>query len=170
MLCVCVYYPGMGHHTWPHITSFRFISVLFSETRLKELRGTLSIRWQQKRQFGHNNRLSAERVIEHICNKCHAGEAVIRCLDCVLLDTDFLYGSCDIEAHKKNVFHNREAIFHGYLEHIPMTKAVVLDDNGQPHFCEQGIFIHKIFVEQRVIPQIFFVERLCQWKIFKLLT
>jgi len=85
-------------------------------------------------------KLSAERVIKHICNKCHAGEAFIRCLDCVPLDMEFLCGSCDIEAHKKNVFHNREAIFHGYLEPIPHTTAVVLDDNGQPHFCEQGMF------------------------------
>ncbi|KAG1955364.1 hypothetical protein F2P79_008456 [Pimephales promelas] len=29
------------------------------------------------------------------------------------------------------------AIFHGYLEPIPPTKAVVVDGNGQPHFCEQ---------------------------------
>ncbi|KAG5278593.1 hypothetical protein AALO_G00100640 [Alosa alosa] len=33
--------------------------------------------------------------------------------------------------------HARVAIFHGYLEPIPNTKAVVVDGNGQPHFCEQ---------------------------------
>ncbi len=34
----------------------------------------------------------------------------------------------------KNVFHGREALFHGYLEPIPPTKAVVMGENGQPHF------------------------------------
>ncbi|KAK7172415.1 hypothetical protein R3I93_004674 [Phoxinus phoxinus] len=50
---------------------------------------------------------------------------------------EFLCGECDLEAHKKNVFHGREALFHGYLEPIPPTKAVVMGENGQPHFCEQ---------------------------------
>ncbi|KAL0973530.1 hypothetical protein UPYG_G00205490 [Umbra pygmaea] len=50
---------------------------------------------------------------------------------------EFLCGGCDLEAHKKNVFHDREALFHGYLEPIPPTKAVNMGDNGQPHFFEQ---------------------------------
>ncbi|KAL1276806.1 hypothetical protein QQF64_036429 [Cirrhinus molitorella] len=69
------------------------------------------------------------------------------------VDTEFLCGSCDIEAHKKNVFHNREAIFHGYLEPIPPTKAVVLDDNGQPHFCEQGRY--DVCLPRKVCPSCF---------------
>ncbi|XP_077057397.1 uncharacterized protein LOC143710319 [Siphateles boraxobius] len=82
-------------------------------------------------------KLSAERDFYQKCHRCGAGEAVIRCLDCVPLDMEYLCGGCDMEAHKKNVFHGREAIFHGYLESIPPTKAVVMGENGQPHFCEQ---------------------------------
>lgn len=149
-VCVFVHYSLLCVRTfqvWVTIlghTSHPFLS-FFSETRLQELRGTLTsveytvatekTVWAQRQVFANvraktarpvllDAKLSAERVIEHICNKCNAGEAVIRCLDCVPLDTEFLCGSCDIEAHKKNVFHNREAIFHGYLEPIPPTKAV----------------------------------------------
>ncbi|KAL0973532.1 hypothetical protein UPYG_G00205520 [Umbra pygmaea] len=82
-------------------------------------------------------KLSAERDVNQKCHRCGAGEAVIRCLDCVPLDMEFLCGGCDLEAHKKNVFHDREALFHGYLEPIPPTKAVNMGDNGQPHFFEQ---------------------------------
>ncbi len=167
LLCVCALSRyGSPYLATRHVLSFPF----FSERRLQELRGTLTsveypvatekTVWAQRQVLADvraktarpvllDAKLSAERVIEHICNKCHAGEAVIRCLDCVPLDTEFLCGSCDIEAHKKNVFHNREAIFHGYLEPIPPTKAVVLDDNGQPHFCEQGMFIQQFLLTSK---------------------
>ncbi|KAL1252695.1 hypothetical protein QQF64_017388 [Cirrhinus molitorella] len=46
-----------------------------------------------------------------------------------------------------------EAIFHGYLEPIPPTKAVVLDDNGQPHFCEQGRY--NVCLPRKVCPTCF---------------
>ncbi|XP_039506940.1 uncharacterized protein LOC120462377 isoform X3 [Pimephales promelas] len=82
-------------------------------------------------------KLSAERDVNQKCHRCGAGEAVIRCLDCVPLDMEYLCGGCDMDAHKRNVFHGREALFHGYLEPIPPTKAVVMGENGQPHFCEQ---------------------------------
>lgn len=55
-------------------------------------------------------KLSAERDVNQKCHRCGAGEAVIRCLDCVPLHMEFLCGGCDMEAHKKNVFHNREAL------------------------------------------------------------
>ncbi len=92
-------------------------------------------------------KLSAERDVNQKCHRCGAGEAVIRCLDCVPLDMEFLCGGCDLEAHKKNVFHGREALFHGYLEPIPPTKAVVMGENGQPHFCEQGMCLLSISVD-----------------------
>ncbi|KAL3063616.1 hypothetical protein OYC64_000032 [Pagothenia borchgrevinki] len=41
-----------------------------------------------------------------------------------------------MEAHKRNIFHDREAVFNGFLEPIPPTTAVV-EENGQPQFCEQ---------------------------------
>ncbi|XP_077092956.1 uncharacterized protein LOC143745015 [Siphateles boraxobius] len=50
---------------------------------------------------------------------------------------EFLCATCDIEAHKRNVFHDREAVFHGFLEPVPPTTAVVVDENGQPQFCKQ---------------------------------
>ena len=83
-------------------------------------------------------KLSAERIIIQKCHRCIAIEAVIRCRDCVPLDMEFLCAACDMEAHKKNIFHDREAMFHGFLEPIPPTTAVVLDENGQPQFCEQS--------------------------------
>ncbi|XP_016372999.1 uncharacterized protein LOC107712301 [Sinocyclocheilus rhinocerous] len=113
------------------------------ETRLQELKGTLTsveypvatekTVWAQRQVFADvraktarpvllDAKLSAERVIEHICNKCHAGEAVIRCLDCVPLDTEFLCGSCDIAAHKKNVFHNRRQHFMATWSLFPLQR------------------------------------------------
>ncbi|RXN36823.1 THAP domain-containing 6 [Labeo rohita] len=50
---------------------------------------------------------------------------------------EYLCSTCDMEAHKRNVFHDREAVFHGFLEPIPPTTAVVVNENGQPQFCEQ---------------------------------
>ncbi|XP_034091813.1 uncharacterized protein LOC117559245 [Gymnodraco acuticeps] len=50
---------------------------------------------------------------------------------------EFLCATCDMEAHKRNIFHDREAVFDGFLEPIPPTTAVVVDENGQPQFCEQ---------------------------------
>lgn len=88
-------------------------------------------------------KLSAERNIKGKCHKCGAGEAVIRCLDCVPLDTDFLCGRCDMEVHHKNIFQDRQALIHGYLESIPPTKAVVKGENGQPQFREQSMFIQQ---------------------------
>lgn len=89
-------------------------------------------------------KLSAEGDIHQNCHRCGAGEAVIRCLDCVPLDLEFLCGGCDMEAHKKNVFHDREALFHGYLEPVPPTKAVVISENGEPQYCEQGMYIQQV--------------------------
>ena len=88
-------------------------------------------------------KLSAQRALQETCQKCHEEEAVIRCLECVPLDFEYLCGKCDIEVHRRHVFHGRVAIFHGYLEPIPPTKAVVVDGNGQPHFSEQGMFIQQ---------------------------
>ncbi|KAK7156996.1 hypothetical protein R3I94_006908 [Phoxinus phoxinus] len=128
------------------------------ETRLQELRDTLDsvevnvaaekTAWAQRKLHADTRakaarpvlldaKLSAERDVNQKCHRCGTGEAVIRCLDCVPLDMEFLCGGCDMETHKKNVFHGREALFHGYLEPIPPTKAVVMGENGQPHFCEQ---------------------------------
>ncbi|XP_029919040.1 uncharacterized protein LOC115367433 isoform X2 [Myripristis murdjan] len=117
------------------------------ETPLQELKDTLTAvpipettnmvsAWAQ-RQLLTDAKLSAERVITQKCHRCSAVEAVVRCLDCVPLDMEFLCATCDVEAHKRNVFHDREAVFHGFFEPIPPTTAVVMDDNGQPQFCEQ---------------------------------
>lgn len=130
------------------------------ETRLQELRDTITAvqvpegtdrmvsAWEQRqlltdvrmktaRPMLFDAKLSAERVFIQNCHRCCAVEAVIRCLDCVPLDMEFLCATCDMEAHKRNVFHDREAVFHGFLEPIPPTTAVVVNENGQPQFCEQ---------------------------------
>lgn len=64
------------------------------------------------------------------CYRCCAVDAVIRCLDCVPLDMEFLCATCDMEAHKRNVFHDREAVFHEFLVPVPPTAAVMVDENG----------------------------------------
>lgn len=46
-----------------------------------------------------------------------------------------------------NVFHGKEALLHGYLKLIPPAKAVVMGENGQPHFCEQGMCLIAISVD-----------------------
>ncbi|XP_041954229.1 uncharacterized protein LOC121713601 [Alosa sapidissima] len=127
------------------------------ETRLQELRGTLASEapvatgdtaWTQRQVLAGvraklarpvllDAKLSAQRTATETCQKCLAEKAVIRCLECVPLDFEYLCGKCDREVHRRHVFHDRVAIFHGYLEPIPPTKAVVMDGNGQPHFCEQ---------------------------------
>ncbi|CAL8342123.1 unnamed protein product [Arctogadus glacialis] len=127
------------------------------ETRLQELRGTLASEapvakadttWTQRQVLAGvraklarplllDAKLSAQRALQETCQKCHEEEAVIRCLECVPLDFEYLCGKCDIEVHRRHVFHGRVAIFHGYLEPIPPTKAVVVDGNGQPNFSEQ---------------------------------
>lgn len=129
------------------------------ETHLQELRDTLAevlipettnvvSAWEQRQLLTNakmkiarttllDSKLSAERLITQKCHRCSAQEAVVRCLDCVPLDMEFLCAKCDVEAHKRNVFHDREALIHGFLEPIPPTTAVVMDDNGQPQFCEQ---------------------------------
>ncbi|CAM4590521.1 unnamed protein product [Leuciscus chuanchicus] len=128
------------------------------ENRLRELRGTLAslevpvatadttwtqrqvlagVRAKEARPVLLDAKLSAQRVLRQICQKCHEVQAVIRCLECVPLDFEYLCGKCDKEVHRRQIFHGRMAIFHGYLEPIPPTKAVVVDGNGQPHFCEQ---------------------------------
>ncbi|XP_026124446.1 uncharacterized protein LOC113106579 isoform X2 [Carassius auratus] len=130
------------------------------ETRLQELRDTITAdqvpegtdrmvsAWEQRqlltdvrmktaRPMLFDAKLSAERVSVQNCHRCCAVEAVIRCLDCVPLDMEYLCATCDMEAHKRNIFHDREAVFHGFLEPIPPTTAVVLNENGQPQFCEQ---------------------------------
>ncbi|KAI2647272.1 Glutathione biosynthesis bifunctional protein GshAB [Labeo rohita] len=130
------------------------------ETRLQEFRDTITAdqvpegtdrmvsAWEQRqlltdvrmktaRPMLFDAKLSAERVLVQNCHRCCAVEAVIRCLDCVPLDMEYLCSTCDMEAHKRNVFHDREAVFHGFLEPIPPTTAVVVNENGQPQFCEQ---------------------------------
>ncbi|XP_029948658.1 uncharacterized protein LOC115389289 [Salarias fasciatus] len=129
------------------------------ETRLQELRDTLVevpipettnvvSAWEQRQLLTNakmkiarttllDSKLSAERLITQKCHRCSAQEAVVRCLDCVPLDVEFLCAKCDVEAHKRNIFHDREALIHGFLEPIPPTTAVVMDDSGQPQFCEQ---------------------------------
>ncbi|KAF3850521.1 hypothetical protein F7725_012293, partial [Dissostichus mawsoni] len=130
------------------------------ETHLQELRDTLTavqvpeatdgtvsawaqrqlltdVRMKTARPMLFNANLSAERIAIQKCHRCCAEEAVIRCLDCVPLDMEFLCATCDMEAHKRNIFHDREAVFNGFLEPIPPTTAVVVDENGQPQFCEQ---------------------------------
>ncbi|KAF3833221.1 hypothetical protein F7725_026886, partial [Dissostichus mawsoni] len=130
------------------------------ETHLQELRDTLTavqvpeatdgtvsawaqrqlltdVRMKTARPMLFNTNLSAERIAIQKCHRCCAEEAVIRCLDCVPLDMEFLCATCDMEAHKRNIFHDREAVFNGFLEPIPPTTAVVVDENGQPQFCEQ---------------------------------
>ncbi|XP_052464903.1 uncharacterized protein LOC128021636 isoform X1 [Carassius gibelio] len=130
------------------------------ETRLQELRYTITAdqvtegtdrmvsAWEQRqlltdvrmktaRPMLFDAKLSAERVSVQNCHRCCAVEAVIRCLDCVPLDMEYLCATCDMEAHKRNIFHDREAVFYGFLEPIPPTTAVVLNENGQPQFCEQ---------------------------------
>ena len=133
------------------------VSFVFLETRLQELKDTLAAEipttkvvstWTQ-RQLSTDARmkmsraalldatLSAERVINQKCNRCTVVEAVVRCLDCVAPEMEFFCAKCDMEAHKRNIFHDREALFHGFFEPIPPTTAVVLDENDQPQFCEQ---------------------------------
>ncbi|KAF3859035.1 hypothetical protein F7725_021434 [Dissostichus mawsoni] len=99
--------------------------------------GSLDVRMKTARPMLFNANLSAERIAIQKCHRCCAEEAVIRCLDCVPLDMEFLCATCDMEAHKRNIFHDREAVFNGFLEPIPPTTAVVVDENGQPQFCEQ---------------------------------
>ncbi len=97
------------------------------------------VRMKTARPMLFDAKLSAERVFVQNCHRCCAVEAVIRCLDCVPLDMEYLCSTCDMEAHKRNVFHDREAVFHGFLEPIPPTTAVVVNENGQPQFCEQSM-------------------------------
>lgn len=78
-----------------------------------------------------------------MCKKCHEDEAVIRCLECVPLEFEYLCCHCDTAVHRRHVCHGRVAVFHGYLEPIPPTKAVVVDGKGQPHCCKQGMFIQQ---------------------------
>ncbi|KAF3840644.1 hypothetical protein F7725_006506 [Dissostichus mawsoni] len=116
------------------------------ETHLQELRDTLTavqvpeatdgtvsawaqrqlltdVRMKTARPMLFNTNLSAERIAIQKCHRCCAEEAVIRCLDCVPLDMEFLCATCDMEAHKRNIFHDREAVFNGFLEPIPPTTA-----------------------------------------------
>lgn len=134
----------------------------FSEARVQELRETLAFevptlaaherttwakrqiimdsRLKSARPLLFQSRLAAQSVVKQQCHRCHQ-KAVIRCLDCVPSDMEFLCGKCDVDAHKRNIFHDREALINDFLEPVPPTTAVCMDENGKPHFCEQGTFI-----------------------------
>lgn len=61
------------------------------------------VRMQTARPVLLDAKLSAERIVIQKGQRCCDVEAVIRCLDCVPLDMEFLCATCDIEAHKRNV-------------------------------------------------------------------
>ncbi|CAM4573646.1 unnamed protein product [Leuciscus chuanchicus] len=80
---------------------------------------------------------AAETVTQHCCQQCKTVDAVVRCLDCVPSGNQFFCSSCDTEIHRKNVFHDREAMFDGFLKPIPPTSVVVVDESGQYQLREQ---------------------------------
>ncbi|KAK7173361.1 hypothetical protein R3I93_003245 [Phoxinus phoxinus] len=84
-----------------------------------------------------NCMLAAEIVTQHCCQQCKTVDAVVRCLDCVPSGNHFFCSTCDTEIHRKNVFHNREAMFDGFLKPIPPTSFVVVDESGQYQLSEQ---------------------------------
>ncbi|XDV26102.1 hypothetical protein PO909_029890 [Leuciscus waleckii] len=84
-----------------------------------------------------NCMLAAETVTQHCCQQCKTVDAVVRCLDCVPSGNQFFCSSCDTEIHRKNVFHDREAMFDGFLKPIPPTSVVVVDESGQYQLREQ---------------------------------
>ncbi|XP_045920563.1 uncharacterized protein LOC123980296 [Micropterus dolomieu] len=150
----------MGGWSQSQLTSGERRGSPWTETRLQELRDTITAvqvpggtgrmvsAWEQRqlltdvrmktaRPVLFDAKLSAERVFMQSCHRCCAVEAVIRCLGCVPLEMEFLCATCDMEAHKRNVFYAREAVFQGFLEPIPPTTAVVVNENGQAQFCEQ---------------------------------
>lgn len=87
-----------------------------------------------------NCMLAAEIVTQHCCQQCKTGNAVVRCLDCVPSGGQFFCSTCDTEIHRKNVFHDREAMFDGFLRPIPPTSFVVIDESDQYQLREQGMF------------------------------
>ncbi|XDV14187.1 hypothetical protein PO909_002366 [Leuciscus waleckii] len=80
---------------------------------------------------------AAETVTQHSCQQCKTVDAVVRCLDCVPSGNQFFCSSCDTEIHRKTVFHDREAMFDGFLKPIPPTSVVVDDESGQYQLREQ---------------------------------
>lgn len=84
-----------------------------------------------------NCMLAAEIVTQHCCQQCKTGNAVVRCLDCVPSGGQFFCSTCDTEIHRKNVFHDREAMFDGFLRPIPPTSFVVIDESDQYQLREQ---------------------------------
>lgn len=86
-----------------------------------------------------NCMLAAETVTQHCCQQCKTADAVVRCLDCVPSGSQFFCSTCDSEIHRKNCFHNREAMFDGFFKPIPPTSLVVVDESGQYQLGEQGM-------------------------------
>lgn len=147
---------------WQNPCIVMVLHLYFSETRLDELRATLAVpeagqasgAWRRRQELVRERakvarpvlldaRLSGQKVLAHLCQKCLQSDAVIRCLDCVPQDREYLCGLCDKAVHRREVFHGRVATFNGFMEAIPPTMAVVLDSSGQPQLCEQGMAIQQ---------------------------
>ncbi len=87
-----------------------------------------------------NIKLAAETVAQQCCEQCKRVDAVVQCLDCVPSGTQFLCSACDSIMHRKNVFHDTEAMIDGFFKPIaPPTSLVVVDESGQYQLSE-GVF------------------------------
>lgn len=74
----------------------------------------MDVRLKSARPQLFQSRLAAQRLVKQQRHRCHQKEAVIRFLDCVPLDKEFLCGTCDVQANKKNIFHDRGALIHDF--------------------------------------------------------
>ncbi|XP_030264658.1 uncharacterized protein LOC115576279 [Sparus aurata] len=64
-----------------------------------------------------------QHVATRVCQQCQDHPVVIRCCDC--RPHPFLCGQCDVRVHQDRVFHNRNAMIHGFFQPLPQTTCVV---------------------------------------------
>lgn len=91
--------------------------------------------WQQARPQNLANLLSAENIVQRMCNHCHISEAIIRCGEC--LPSEWFCTDCDLLVHKCHALHSRQTTINGFYKYIPPTEFVKLHDDKYI-ICEQG--------------------------------
>ena len=79
--------------------------------------------WAKERPRLVNTVMGKQYVATRVCQQCQGHPEVIRCCDC--RPHPFLCGQCDVSVHQDRVFHNKEAMIHGFFQPLPLTTCVV---------------------------------------------
>jgi hypothetical protein len=91
-----------------------------------ERQNTLSESWEEVRNGLMEVLLQTKFAVgsseDFLCESCSDARAVIRCEDCNV--NRYVCGSCDVDIHKCQPFHDRVAILNGFHEPIPSTVSI----------------------------------------------